>query len=159
MKSSIAFTFIRSGIYLFVALIFGFLQWFAPLVNLMPQLARAMQGWLEYVVWLIPGLIVAFIEAHRSSNTIIICLQTVGFLLAAIIGYYAGYAWDVFIIGETFGLTDLAVGTSVDPAVQWRFFVDSIFPEMVEWGLFAIVTGLVLGIVAAVVKRFVFSKR
>jgi hypothetical protein len=149
----------RGGIYLLTAFVFGVVEWFSPLVNLVPQLARAMHGWLAYIVWLIPGLIVAIIEVRRSSKATIVCLQPAVFLFTSIVAYYAAYAWDVFVIGGKSGLADLAIGESAKPIEQWRFFVGSIFPEMVEWGVIAIMTGIALGIAMIVAKHFWFSKK
>jgi hypothetical protein len=125
---------------------FGVVEWFFPVVNFAPRLARAFGGLLEYIVWLAPAIVIAFLEAKRLSNIMTVCLQTAFFLLVAVFGYYSGYAYNVFIIGQSTDPSSLIVERFDNSWAIWLFFVNSIFPEMVEWGSIAIVTGICIGI-------------
>lgn len=120
--------------YSIIAVAFAILQWYSPiwgdfLFDLLPW------WWIHHVIWMIPALCVALAEIHLSRRVHHSAFVTAIFWLTAILLYYLYYIGTVMWPGdEPYELIELLL-----------FIRSAILPSIVQWGLIALIGGLVLG--------------
>lgn len=153
---------LRTGMYSLIALVFGIIEWFHPLINFMPpEIVRSVfvYGVGEYLVWLIALILVLIYETTFTTNICYISLQATMFLFTALIGYYFSYFYDVVILDTNPLLSHFKIGNPGWGMASLRFFVNDVLPEFIQWSAPTIVFGIGIGCGVSKVRNLVREKR
>src|SRR4051812_20620665 len=78
--------FLRLIGYSILAILFGVIEWFYSIEALIQQILNPPPTiFTAYAVWIAAGVVVAVIESTFTRRTLLVCLQTIWFLLIAVI--------------------------------------------------------------------------
>lgn len=133
----------RYVLYVVLALTFGVIEWFTPFMRFLPPISNwfIAQG-IAVTVWLVPVAAIAWVEAATGGAFLLVYRAVIGFWLIALIGYYFSYALSAFVLSNDPLLSSLHVGTGKWISNEWRFFYAAILPELVQWSIVALVSGI-----------------
>lgn len=117
--------------YFILAVAFALFDWYSLWVDVLPL----SWWWIHYAIWMIPALCVALAEIHLSRRIHRSAFVTAIFWLTTILVYYLYYIGTVmWPSDEPYECIELLL-----------FIRAAILPSIVEWGLIALIGGLVLG--------------
>jgi hypothetical protein len=105
-----------------------------------------------YVIWLVPALLVTLYEARLSRRPILSGLATATFWTTAIVTYYLYYA-GLMLLGYGGPQLNIEIGASSWAEIwhDWEPLWLSIFTDLQQWGLIAVVGGFAIGWVVGVI--------